>query len=233
MPTIVILLGLVLCSLYIFSLTSADLHKTWTQPVKDRLPQAVVFDNIEVNMVTVSIRFTKVFTVGGVHRSLLGQALALWLETDSACQRCPGTSKPTCLVCCVVVCQVLVSQAFSCFPAWQCDRFCLWLASLSVKRETWSSRVPENAKKQKRPCKGVGDVTVVLTSTSFRWLDYRHPHRAGCIGLLRETRNTEVFWITALRQDETCPRIAHLSSVSLVAIWVTQVQSLWHMSCHG
>lgn len=147
-PTIVILLGLVLCSLYIFSLTSADLHKTWTQPVKDRLPQAIVFDNIEVDIVTVSIWFTKVFTVGGVHQSLLGQALALWLETDSACQRCPGMSKPTCLVCCVVVCQVLVSQASSCFLACQCGRFCLWWAPLSVKRETWSSRVPEKIKKQ-------------------------------------------------------------------------------------
>lgn len=102
MPAIVILLGLVLCSCYDFSLTSADLHKSWTQPVKDRLPQAVVFDKFEVDIVAVSTWFIKVFTVGGIHRLPLGQALSLWLETGSACQWCPETSKCTCLVCCGV-----------------------------------------------------------------------------------------------------------------------------------
>lgn len=86
MPAIVFLPGLVLCSFYDFSLTSVDLHKSWTQPVKDRLPQAVVFDKFEVDIVAVSTWFITVFTVGGEHWLLLAQALALWLETGNACQ---------------------------------------------------------------------------------------------------------------------------------------------------
>ena len=120
MPAIVILLGLLLCSCYDFSLTSMDLHKSWTQPVKDRLPQAVLFDKLEVYIVAVSTWFIKVFTVGGIHRLLPGQALALWLETGSACQWCPETSQPTCLVCCGVPGLAFPSiQLISSLAVWQ------------------------------------------------------------------------------------------------------------------
>jgi len=120
MPAIVILVGLVLCSCYDFSLTSADLHKSWTQPVKDGLTQAVVSDKFEVYIIAISIRFIKVFTVGGIHQLLLGQALALWLETGSACQWCPETSKPPCLACCGVPGPGFLSiQLISGLAVWQ------------------------------------------------------------------------------------------------------------------
>lgn len=174
-PAIVILLGLVLCSRYNFSLTSVDLHKTWIQPVKDSLPQAVVFYKFKW---AISTWFFDVFTLGWIHWFLLGQAL--WLETGSRCQWYPETSKPACLASCGVPgpgfqnIQLIFSLA-----AWH---LFLWWAPLSGRWETWSSRVPGNIKKQKRPCRSMGYVTVLITSTSFRCLHSREPHRAGCSG---------------------------------------------------
>lgn len=72
-PAIVILLGLVLCSCYDFSLTLVSLHESWTQPVKDSLPQQLYFTQLSGHSCYFYI-FFKVFMLEGMHWFLLGQA---------------------------------------------------------------------------------------------------------------------------------------------------------------
>lgn len=178
------------------------------------------FTNLS-GVITVSTWFFKVFMLEGIYWFLLVQAL--WLEAGSRCQWYPETSKPACLV----VWQVLVSKTFSWSSAWKHDIFfCGGHLSLGGGKHG-AQRVSGNIKKQKRPCRSVGYVAVLVTSTSFRYLHSWKPHRAGCSGFLYsqwgETGNTKILWITSLRQDKACPRNACFSSAILVTIWVTQV----------
>lgn len=118
--------------------------------------------------------FFKVFVLEGIHWFLLGQAS--WWEAGSRCQWHPETSKP-----CHVSCGVPgpgfqnIELIFN-LAAWH---LFLWWTPLSGRWETWSSRVPGNIKKQKRPRRSMGYVSnlMLATSTNFRCL---HSWEPGC-----------------------------------------------------